>query len=240
MGDAKRGTILGFEKEQGFGRVEIAGVGELSFDAMAAEVDAGDLVAGATVLVETGPSRIAGRTRVVKLWRPDKPAPLDPAGQVSEGGRTVKVGPYELQLPGFWPELTLQDKPGFFGSSAALAGGMTFDFAVHVGKGEDAKEKAQLVAAHADSEKADRKARCDTTVMGAALEGHRFEGAKSRGADAVYELYVGSAYGDLIVLGCAFLQPSEKDESLRQLFFTMVGAALMRRGSAVAKEKRGG
>jgi hypothetical protein len=240
MGQAKRGTIVSFEKAQGFGQVEIEGEGKLSFDSMAAQVDAGDLVAGASVLVETGPSRIPGRTKVTKLWRPDIPPPLDPAGAVTQGERMVNVGPYQLQLPGFWPELSIEEKPGFYGSKATLGDGVAFDFAVHVGKGDNAAERQRLVGAYVKGEEADRHVRCDTSVMGAALEGHRFEGAKARGPRAIHELYVGAAYGDLLLLGCSFETPADSDAKMRQLFFTMVGAALIRRGSSLAKDKGGG
>lgn len=73
MGQAKKATIVSFQKEQGFGRVAIEGEGELPFDAVVAQPPPEQLLAGTEVMVETGPSRIAGRTKVLKLWIGDAP-----------------------------------------------------------------------------------------------------------------------------------------------------------------------
>jgi hypothetical protein len=67
----------------------------------------------------------------------------------------------------------------------------------------------------------------------------RAEGIKARGPEAVYEAYFGDVYGDLLMLGCLCVTPSSKAESLKQLFFTMVGGALIRRGQALANAKLG-
>jgi hypothetical protein len=74
---SKKGVIVGFQKEQGFGKVNVEGDGELPFDAVVAAPPAEKLLAGTEVMVETGPSRIPGRTKVVKLWIGDAP-PEDP------------------------------------------------------------------------------------------------------------------------------------------------------------------
>lgn len=73
MSQAKKGTIVSFLSEQGFGKVSVEGEGEMSFDAVVAQPPPHKLVAGAEVMVETGPSRIPGRTKVVKLWIGDTP-----------------------------------------------------------------------------------------------------------------------------------------------------------------------
>jgi hypothetical protein len=73
MSDVKKGKIISFQMEQGFGKVDVEGVGEMSFDAVVAQPLPEKLVPGADVMVETGPSRIPGRTKVVKLWIGDTP-----------------------------------------------------------------------------------------------------------------------------------------------------------------------
>jgi len=73
MTQAKKATIVGFQREQGFGRVAIDGEGELPFDAVVAQPPPEKLVAGTEVNVELGPSRIPGKQKVVKLWIGDAP-----------------------------------------------------------------------------------------------------------------------------------------------------------------------
>jgi hypothetical protein len=236
MAEAKRGTVVVFEKEQGFGRVAIDGGGELPFDATVALAKAEELTAGTAVLVETGPSRIAGRIKVTKLWRANAPPPADPtAGALLERERMAKVGPYELLLPGFWPDLEIEEKPGFVAARSHLGGGVKFELFLLAGKGSDAATRAAVIATHGRATKV--HVRCDTDVMGLTFEGHRFEHLGDPAQDGVYEAYFGDAYGDLLMLGCLFLTPSSKDESLRRLFFTMVGGALIRRGRSLALAK---
>jgi hypothetical protein len=73
MAQGKNATIVAFQREQGFGRVAVEGEGELPFDAVVAQPPPEKLVAGAAVMVETGPSRIPGRLKVTKLWIGDAP-----------------------------------------------------------------------------------------------------------------------------------------------------------------------
>jgi hypothetical protein len=73
MAQGKKATIVSFQSEQGFGRVLVDGDGELPFDAVVAQPPPNKLVAGAQVMVETGPSRIPGRLKVTKLWIGDAP-----------------------------------------------------------------------------------------------------------------------------------------------------------------------
>jgi hypothetical protein len=72
MSEEKKATVVAFEREQGFGRVMVEGEGELPFDAVVAQPPPEKLTPGAEVMVETGPSRIPGRMKVVKLWIGDK------------------------------------------------------------------------------------------------------------------------------------------------------------------------
>jgi hypothetical protein len=60
-------TIVEFRKEQGMGRVNVDGIGELPFDASVVGVAWTSLTAGRQVHVEVGPSRLGGQ-RVLKLW----------------------------------------------------------------------------------------------------------------------------------------------------------------------------
>ena len=68
MTEAAKGVVIAFQKEQGFGKVTVDGHGEMSFDAVVALAKPADLVAGAKVNVELGPSRIPGKTKITKLW----------------------------------------------------------------------------------------------------------------------------------------------------------------------------
>jgi hypothetical protein len=73
MSEDKKATIISFQKEQGFGKVNVEGAGELPFDAVVAGPPPDKLLPGTEVMVETGPSRIPGRTKVTKLWIGEKP-----------------------------------------------------------------------------------------------------------------------------------------------------------------------
>jgi hypothetical protein len=68
MAQAGKGAVVNFQREQGFGKVNVEGVGELAFDAVVSLAKPEDLVAGAKVNVELGPSRIPGKLKVTKLW----------------------------------------------------------------------------------------------------------------------------------------------------------------------------
>jgi len=73
MSQGTKATVVAFQREQGFGRVEVEGQGELPFDAVVAQPHPDKLVPGAAVLVEIGPSRIPGRLKITKLWIGDAP-----------------------------------------------------------------------------------------------------------------------------------------------------------------------
>jgi len=68
MTQSAKGVVVAFQKEQGFGRVTVDGQGEMSFDAVVSLAKPADLVEGAKVNVELGPSRIPGRLKITKLW----------------------------------------------------------------------------------------------------------------------------------------------------------------------------
>jgi hypothetical protein len=68
MTQTAKGVVIAFQKEQGFGKVDVEGSGEMSFDAVVSLAKPQDLVAGAKVNVELGPSRIPGKTKITKLW----------------------------------------------------------------------------------------------------------------------------------------------------------------------------
>jgi hypothetical protein len=65
---SQKGVVVSFQKEAGFGRVNVEGSGELAFDAVVSLAKPEDLVAGAKVNVEVGPSRIPGKVKITKLW----------------------------------------------------------------------------------------------------------------------------------------------------------------------------
>jgi|HubBroStandDraft_4_1064222.scaffolds.fasta_scaffold1422759_2 hypothetical protein len=68
MSQTGKGVVASFQREQGFGRVTIDGVGEMSFDAVVSLAKPEELSPGAKVNVELGPSRIPGKLKVTKLW----------------------------------------------------------------------------------------------------------------------------------------------------------------------------
>jgi hypothetical protein len=65
---AQKGVVVSFQREQGFGKVDVEGTGELAFDAVVTLAKPELLVPGAKVNVEVGPSRIPGKVKVTKLW----------------------------------------------------------------------------------------------------------------------------------------------------------------------------
>ena len=69
-----RATIVEFRKEQGMGRANVDGVGELSFDASVVGVPWTSLTPGRQVEVDVGPSRLGGQ-RILKLWIPGEKLP---------------------------------------------------------------------------------------------------------------------------------------------------------------------
>ena len=73
MAQGTKATIVSFQMEQGFGRVDVEGHGELPFDAVVAQPAPTKLLPGTAVMVEIGPSRIPGKQKVVKLWIGDAP-----------------------------------------------------------------------------------------------------------------------------------------------------------------------
>ncbi len=68
MAQTGKGVVVSFQKEAGFGKVNIEGTGELSFDAVVSLAASKDLTPGAKINVELGPSRIPGKLKVTKLW----------------------------------------------------------------------------------------------------------------------------------------------------------------------------
>ncbi len=68
MAESAKGVVVAFEKQQGFGRVAVEGMGELPFDSVVSLATPSELVAGAKVNLELGPSRIPGKMKVTKLW----------------------------------------------------------------------------------------------------------------------------------------------------------------------------
>jgi hypothetical protein len=69
-----RATIVEFRKEQGMGRANVDGVGELPFDASVVGVQWNSLTPGRQVEVDVGPSRLGGQ-RIKKLWIPGEKLP---------------------------------------------------------------------------------------------------------------------------------------------------------------------
>lgn len=68
MAQEAKGVLVSFQKEQGFGKVTVDGQGDMSFDAVVSLASPAQLVAGAKVNVELGPSRIPGKLKITKLW----------------------------------------------------------------------------------------------------------------------------------------------------------------------------
>ncbi len=73
MAHGTKATVVAFQREQGFGRVEVEGQGELPFDAVVAQPSPDKLLPGTAVMVEIGPSRIPGKLKITKLWIGDAP-----------------------------------------------------------------------------------------------------------------------------------------------------------------------
>lgn len=142
----------------------------------------------------------------------------------------VRVGPYPLQLPDFWGEGSVREKPGFFGYNAVAIDGVSFALNVLSDLGKDADERARLIGAMVKGYSPQRHLTQRTSFQGVAFEGHRLEETAVLGAGSIYEIHLCEAYGDLLQLGFGFIAPLAREESLRHLFLTMVTGAIIRRG----------
>jgi hypothetical protein len=239
MGEQKSAVVVAFEKQQGFGRVAVDGGGELPFDATVARAKVEELVVGAKVEIEIGPSRIPGRTKVTKLWlagtSPDVPDPA--AGPPS---RELSVGPYVLLLPGFWldREDKVREKDGHVAYDAVVAPNVSFDLAIVLGAADDGERRASLVRTYVEHHAAARHATRNVSLEGAQFEHHRFEGSPALPAGAAHDVYVGTGNGDLVVFG--FVMPTSLDTagSFTRLFERMVATAMVRRSQAIARAAR--
>jgi hypothetical protein len=235
--DGKPARITAFSKEQGFGRVAVPDEGELVFDASVAACSAEDLVVGAEVLVRTGPGRVPGKQKVVRLWRAGTSPPVDAAAAAAaEVERFASMGAYRFLLPPFWPNDSVNER-GPVWTSAAKVNDVERVLLVFVGGAADAKAKVALLAARAAGAPTTR---CDTQRLGLRFEGYRFD----HGAE-VEHLYVLAAHDDLLTAGCRCAAANPEAERLSLLLLTMVGSAVHRRGPpspspAKAQATRGG
>ena len=219
--DGKPARVAAFSKEQGFGRVAISDEGELVFDAAAAACSLDELVVGADVIVRTGPARVPGQRKVIRLWRPGAPPVEAPSVATREIERYASLGPYRLLLPPFWPETSVTERGPVWTSGAKL-NDVQCILMVVMGGAADAKMKSDLVASRSAGA---RTTRCDVQSLGLPFEGYRFD----RGAESEL-LYLAAAHGDLLSVGCVLASDSSEAEKLAPLLLTMVAAAVHRRG----------
>ncbi|APR82760.1 Hypothetical protein A7982_08109 [Minicystis rosea] len=148
--------------------------------------------------------------------------------------KMVHVGPYPLRLPDLWyEEGDVREKPGFFGYNAIATAGVSFDFYVIVGRGQDEEERRRYVDGFVKGKAPMRHLRESTRWQGMAFEQHRLEECTKLAPGAVYELFLCEAYGDLLLFGFGFVAPLEQEESLRMLFMTMVSGAIVERGHSL-------
>lgn len=141
----------------------------------------------------------------------------------------ISVGPYALKLPDFWVSGSSREKPGFFGYNAVAIPGVSFAFNVIVNCSDD-NEKARVIDGLVSGYAPERHLSARSQFLGITFEAHRFEETKPLGPGSVYEVYITSAYGDLLMLGFGFVQPLEQEASLRHLFLSMVHGAIIERG----------
>ncbi|MFY0573214.1 hypothetical protein ACN28S_01560 [Cystobacter fuscus] len=154
--------------------------------------------------------------------------------------KSVHVGPYPLRLPEFWyEEGDVREKPGFFGYNAIAIAGVSFDFYVIVGRGRDEEERRRYIDGFVRGKAPLRHLRESTRWQGMVFEQHRLEECTKLAPGAVYELFLGEAYGDLLLFGFGFVAPLEQEESLRMFFTTMVSGAIVERGHSLDGEGAG-
>lgn len=144
--------------------------------------------------------------------------------------RQARVGPYPLELPSFWMELNVREKPPLFASSSIVTAGVSFDFNVLLGMGADQAEAARLEAHLLDAFAAERREPREELFHGLTYRGYRFEGVHKLGPRSIHEAYLVTAYDDLLHFGYTLSEPSDAEEALRHLFFTMIEGAIVERG----------
>lgn len=155
--------------------------------------------------------------------------------------RLAQVGPYSLRLPDFWYESPpVREKPGFFGYNAIATPGVSFDFYVFLGRGDDHDLRHEIVAASLRSKSPARHHDEREVFHGIPFERHRFEDCRALAPDAVYELIITEAYGDQLHLGFAYVAPLEQEEALRHLFSTMLAEAIVDRGQELSSRRGDG
>jgi len=149
----------------------------------------------------------------------------------------VEVGDYRLELPSFWVEGTARSKPGLAAYNGIVTRGVSFDFHVITGKARDPDERARFVAALAHNHNPKRHLQSSTTFSGTAFEVHRFEDSAALGGGAVYQMEFCDAYDDLLHFAFAFTPPLEGEDSLRNLFHSIVFGAIVERGPRLYARK---
>lgn len=142
----------------------------------------------------------------------------------------TSVGPYSLQLPDFWVSGSLREKPGFFGYNAVAVPGVSFALNVLVNFGDNTEEKQRIVNGMVSGYAPQRHLSSRTTFMGILFEAHRLEDTAPLGPGSVYEIYLTSAYGDLLMMGFGFTTPLEQEASIRHLLLTIVHGAIIQSG----------
>lgn len=147
--------------------------------------------------------------------------------------RTVAVGPYPLRLPDFWEDISLRDKPPLHASNSLVGPGVSFDFAVILGIGDDEEERARIEQAMLGARPAARVTRLEESYHGLELRGFRLEDMEQFGEGSIHESYSVRAYDDLVLFAYSLTDGhASSEDSLRLLFFTMVEGAIVERGYA--------
>lgn len=154
-----------------------------------------------------------------------------------DGPKIAKVGPYELEIPDFWSSISVREKPPLYAANSVVGPGVSFDFTVLQGVGDNPKERAQMEAALLDGYRAQKVTPLEETFHGLHYQGHRLEQVQVLGPEAIHEMYFVVAYGDLIHFAYSLGNAIPEEETLRHLFFTMAESAIVRRGSAIVSEQ---
>jgi len=154
-----------------------------------------------------------------------------------DGPKITKIGPYELEIPDFWSSITVREKPPLYVSNSVVGPGVSFDFAVLEGVGDNPAERAHMEAALLDGYGAQKVTPLDETFHGLHYQGHRLEQVHALGPGAIHEMYFVVAYGDLLHFAYSIGNAIPEEDTLRHLFFTMVESAIVRRGYAIVNEQ---
>jgi hypothetical protein len=175
--------------------------------------------------------KAATRSALLELKKPPDESATARAEQrqpSSQHERWLDVGPYRFLVPSFFPEARCVDEPPVHRLEGVFANQVSLTLAVVLGRGTP--EDAQRLVESASPAWGGVQEAATLRIEGITFEGK--QGRDCSGFDPparAVESYAGICGPDLVVFTIVYGGDGQTDESLRQLFVSMIGAALVRR-----------